>query len=191
PKLLDIIKKYKQDAKILINKITFKNLWRNQAKSQILTQGDVRLDLQGMDSANFNYQIQVGGHTIAAVLISKQVSEIRITSEQTYALRKIKSGFQKSLDDCHIYQISLKSLSNLPDDLGSTSTDDDDLAQDVAFSASFTYDFVKKNTQHSKNTVTCTTASHSLYTLQQDRASDPEKLKIDEEFQQIITTLNI
>ncbi|EPP35286.1 MAC/Perforin domain protein [Chlamydia ibidis] len=195
PKLLDIIKKYKRDAKILINKITFKNLWRNQAKSQILTQGDVRLDLQGMDSTNFNYQIQVGSHTISAVLISKQVSEIRSSSEQTYAIRKIKSGFQKSLDDCHIYQISLKKpphLSDTPLSLGSVNDDEEEhsLAEDAAFSASFTYSFVKQNTQHSKNTVTCTTASHSLYTLQQDRASDPANLKIDKEFQQIIETLN-
>ncbi|WP_244201112.1 hypothetical protein [Chlamydia buteonis] len=112
PKLLEIIKKYKRDAKILINKINFNNLWRNQAKSQILTQGDVRLDLQGLDSANFNYQIQVGSHTISAVLISKPISELRIVSEQAYAIRKIKSGFQQSLDDCHIYQISLKKSSS-------------------------------------------------------------------------------
>ncbi|AFS24389.1 hypothetical protein [Chlamydia psittaci] len=115
PKLLEIIKKYKRDAKILINKINFKNLWINQAKSQILIQGDVRFHLQGINSANFNYQIQVGSYAI---------SEIRLASKQAYAIRQIKSGFQQSLDDCHIYQISLKkssSPSNAPLGLGNMS----------------------------------------------------------------------
>ncbi|AFS25006.1 hypothetical protein [Chlamydia psittaci] len=38
--------------------------------------------------------------------------------------------------------------------------DEQDLTKDVAFSSSFTYGFVKQNTRNSKNTVTCTTASH-------------------------------
>lgn len=106
PKLVDVVKKHKRSAKILINKINYGNFWRARAKSEILTEGDVRLDLQGVDQEKFNYQIQTGRDTIAAILIDICISKITIPSEQVYAIRKIKSGFQKSLDDLHIYKIS-------------------------------------------------------------------------------------
>lgn len=195
PKLPDLVKKYKRSAKILINKINFGNIWRNQAKSQILTEGDVRLDLQGLDSSKFNYQIQVGTHTISSVLIDRPIADIKISSEQTYAIRKIKSGFQQSLDDCHIYQVSFKStvLDGLgdPSFLGSSSEEDDDpmdevdgeeASKEAAFSASFSYEFVRSNTRESKNTVTHSKATRTLYTLKQDCSYDPSKLKLDDEF---------
>lgn len=81
-------------------------------------------------------------------------------------------------------------LGNMNNNDEESDDEEQDLTKDAAFSSSFTYGFVKQNTRNSKNTVTCTTASHSLYTLQQDRASDPENLKIDKEFQQIIQTLD-
>lgn len=105
-KLVDVVTKYKRSAKILINKITFGNLWRARAKSEIIVEGDVRLDLQGVDQEKFNYQLQTGKDTISAVLIDIPISKISITSEQSYAVRKIKSGFQQSLDDLHIYKVS-------------------------------------------------------------------------------------
>lgn len=106
PKLVDVVKKHKRSAKILINKINFGNLWRARAKSEIIVEGDVRLDLQGLDQEKFNYQLQTGKDTISAVLIDISISKITITSEQSYAVRKIKSGFQQSLDDLCIYKVS-------------------------------------------------------------------------------------
>ncbi|WP_236558947.1 MAC/perforin domain-containing protein [Chlamydia sp. 17-3921] len=188
-KLLDIVKVAKRKAKILINKMTYSNIWRNQAKSQILTEENVRLDLQGFISGKFNYQIQVGTHTIATVLIDRAISEIRIPSEQAYAIRKIKSGFQQSLDDCHIYYVGFKS-STLIQSSGFMMEDEDPMSGALgeaaskasAFSGSFTFDFVQKNTSASKNVVTHSTAKHTLYTLKQDIAYDPKKLKLDDEF---------
>lgn len=188
-KLPDIVKKAKRFAKILINKMTYTNIWRNQAKSQILTEGDVRLDLQGFDADKFNYQIQVGAHTIAAVLIDRAISEIKIPSEQTYALRRIKSGFQQSLDDSHIYHVGFKHAYALgmcmEEDM-----DEDPMSTVIgeaasnasAFSGSMTFDFVRKNTCACKNTVTHSTATHTLYTLKQDIGYDPKNLKLDSEF---------
>ncbi|BAE81215.1 phospholipase D endonuclease [Chlamydia felis Fe/C-56] len=194
PKLLDIVKKYKREAKILINKITFANIWRNQAKSQILTEGKVRLDLQGFDGAKYNYQLQVGSHTISAVLINREIANIKSPSEQTYAIRKIKSGFQKSLDDCHIYLIELKKgvslLSGAPEVplVGGDGDEesDGDLAQGAAFSLSVTYEFVQKSTHQAKNTVTCSTAAHSLYILKEDEGNSQKKL--DSGFQSWVET---
>ncbi|WP_100933947.1 MAC/perforin domain-containing protein [Candidatus Chlamydia corallus] len=196
PKLADLVKKHKRSAKILINKINFGNIWRNQPKSQILTEGDVRLDLQGFDSSKFNYQIQVGAHTISSVLIDRPIADIKISSEQAYAIRKIKSGFQQSLDDCHIYHVGFKSNQSLgssedSSSLNSVEEEDDDpmdgaegeeASKESAFSASFSYEFVKSNTRESKNTVTHSTASHTLYTLRQDCSYDLSLLKVDDEF---------
>lgn len=185
PKLVDIVKKYKREAKILINKITFGNLWRHQAKSQILTEGSVRLDLQGFTESKYNYQIQVGSHTIAAVLIDLGISSIKSASEQTYAIRKIKSGFQRSLDDCHIYQIETKknldALSQDPTNPFVSQSEDSDLSlsEAAAFSGSLTCEFVHKNTRHAKNTVTCSTAAHSLYILKEDDGSNPAQKRLD------------
>ncbi len=106
PKLVDLVKKHKRSAKILINKINYGNLWRARPKSEILTEGEVRLDLQGIDQEKFNYQMQTGRDTIATVLIDIAISKIGILSEQSYAVRKIKSGFQQSLDTLHVYKIS-------------------------------------------------------------------------------------
>lgn len=179
-RLVDIVKKHKREAKILINKINFSNIWRTQAKSQILTEGAVRLDLQGLDGVRYNYQIQVGSHTIATVLISREIAEITSPSEQAYAVRKIKSGFQKSLDDCHIYLIEFKKMALASSTTPTLTVDGDSvLAKLSAFSASMTYDFVKKSTVHSKNTVTCSTASHSLYVLMEDGKDDPTTKKLD------------
>ncbi len=112
--LVDITKKHKREAKILINKINFSNLWRSQAKSQILTEGAVRLDLQGFSSnGSYNYQLQVGSHTIATVIIDKGLAGMKTSHEQTYAMRKIKSGFQQSLGDSRVYRIDL-STDELP-----------------------------------------------------------------------------
>lgn len=185
PKLVDIVKRYKREAKILINKLAFGMLWRHRAKSQILTEGSVRLDLQGFTESKYNYQIQVGSHTIAAVLIDMDISKIQSKSEQAYAIRKIKSGFQRSLDDYHIYQIERKqtfSFSPKHRSLSSTSHSEDsdlDLSEAAAFSGSLTCEFVKKSTQHAKNTVTCSTAAHSLYTLKEDDSSNPSEKRLD------------
>ncbi|BAE81217.1 MAC/perforin family protein [Chlamydia felis Fe/C-56] len=108
-KVSDIAKAHKRDAKILVNRMTYSNIWRNKAKSQILTEGEVRLDLQGCDGTKYNYQLQVGNYTIATVLINRNIAHIRSLAEQVYATRKIKSGFQKSLHDSHIYHVSFKS----------------------------------------------------------------------------------
>lgn len=182
-RLVDIVKKHKREAKILINKINFSNIWRTQAKSQILTEGAVRLDLQGLDSVRYNYQIQVGSHTIATVLISRDIAEITSPSEQAYAVRKIKSGFQKSLDDCHIYLVEFKKAAMVSYTPPALAVDSDSVLSKLsAFSASMTYDFVKKSTLHSKNTVTCSTASHSLYVLMEDGRDDPATKKLDGSF---------
>ncbi|WP_050707694.1 hypothetical protein [Chlamydia caviae] len=109
-KVENIVKTHKRDAKILVNKMTYSNIWRNQAKSQILTEGKVRLDLQGFDGAKYNYQLQVGNYTVATVLISRNIANIKSISEQAYAIRKIKSGFQKSLDDSRVYHVSFISI---------------------------------------------------------------------------------
>lgn len=194
PKLLDIIKKHKREAKILINKITFSNIWRSQAKSQILTEGKVRLDLQGFDHAKYNYQLQVGSHTISAVLINREIANIKSPSEQAYAVRKIKSGFQQSLDDCHIYSVEFKKGEELdllaaPADTlplvgnsGGNGNPDTDLAQAAAFSLSATFEFVNKTTRQAKNTVTCSTAMHSLYTLVADEWYSDQKLDTNFKF---------
>ncbi|QEM73904.1 MAC/perforin family protein [Chlamydia abortus] len=125
PKLKDVVKVYKRDAKVLINKMSYCNIWRSLAKSQILTERDVRLDLQGIDKGMFNYQIQVGPYTVAAVLIDQEVSEIKIPSEQVYAIRKIKSGFQQSLSSQHVYRVGFKS-SVLECSSGSTTDEDEE-----------------------------------------------------------------
>ncbi|EPP35291.1 MAC/Perforin domain protein [Chlamydia ibidis] len=211
PKLEDIVRRYKRDAKILINKITFLNLWRTQPKSQILTEGEVRLDLQGLDNKNFNYQIQVGGHTISTALIERGIADISRQSEQVYAIRKIKSAFQQSLDDSHIYQVSfrsgfganlltLSSEDETPAVLGSFDFldkdadhphfDDASLASGSAFSLSATFSFVTRNTRELKNTVTCSTASHSLYLLQIDKTATPKQLKLDPEFIQWVEKID-
>ncbi|AHK63231.1 hypothetical protein [Chlamydia avium] len=104
-RLENIVKTCKRDVKVLINKISFSNFWRNSARSEILTQGNVRLDLQQVTETVFNYQIQVGAHTVAAVLVDKAMAEIRERSMQAYAVRKIKSGFQQSLQHSRIYHI--------------------------------------------------------------------------------------
>ncbi len=106
PKLVELVKKHKRLAKILINKINYDNLWRASTKSEILTEGEVRLDLQSIDQKKFNYQIQTGKDTIAAVLIDIDISKINIHSEKRYAVRKIKSGFQQSLNTLHVHKIS-------------------------------------------------------------------------------------
>lgn len=194
PTLVDIIKKYKRSAKILINKINFSNIWRNQAKSQILTEGEVRLDLQGLDSTKFNYQLQVGSHTISAVLIDRNIADIKIDSERAYAVRKIKSGFQQSLDDCCIYRVSFKNTfltlgSENDDALGGENESQSDAdsqehsgSLDSAFSASFTYSFVSESTRDAKNTVTHSTATHTLYTLRQSISYDPKLIKLNDDF---------
>lgn len=193
PKLVDVVKKYKREAKILVNKITFGKLWRHQAKSQILTEGSVRLDLQGFTESKYNYQIQVGTHTIAAVLIDLELSRIKSTSEQAYAIRKIKSGFQRSLDDCHIYQVETKHTSTFCETpkmpvLEQSEDSDLSLAEAAAFSGSLTSEFVRKNTLHAKNTVTCSTAAHSLYILKEDDGLDPSEKRLDNSFRNWVET---
>ncbi|CCO02064.1 hypothetical protein BN356_5561 [Chlamydia psittaci 01DC12] len=126
PKLKDVVKVYKRDAKVLINKMSYCNIWRSLAKSQILTERDVRLDLQGIDKGVFNYQIQIGPYTVAAVLIEQAVSEIKIPSEQVYAIRKIKSGFQQSLSSQHVYRVSFKSSVVLECSSGSATDEDEE-----------------------------------------------------------------
>lgn len=188
PKLIDIVKRHKRDAKILVNKIQFEKLWRSHAKSQILKEGNVRLDLQGFTGALFNYQLQVGSHTIAAVLIDPEIANVKSLPEQTYAVRKIKSGFQCSLDDQHIYQVAVKkhlSLSSQPpkiSPLSQSESSDLSLFEAAAFSASLTYEFVKKNTYHAKNTVTCSTVSHSLYILKEDDGANAAEKRLDNSF---------
>ncbi|SGA17562.1 MAC/Perforin domain-containing protein [Chlamydia abortus] len=105
--------------------MSYCNIWRSLAKSQILTERDVWLDLQGIDKGMFNYQIQVGPYTVAAVLIDQEVSEIKIPSEQVYAIRKIKSGFQQSLSSQHVYRVGFKS-SVLECSSGSTTDEDEE-----------------------------------------------------------------
>ncbi|WP_407473252.1 MAC/perforin domain-containing protein [Chlamydia pneumoniae] len=61
-------------------------------------------------------------------------------------------------------------------------SDGEEASKDSAFSASFSYEFVKSSTRESKNTVTHSTASRTLYILRQDCSYDPRALKVDDEF---------
>lgn len=77
--------------------MSYCNIWRSLAKSQILTERDVWLDLQGIDKGMFNYQIQVGPYTVAAVLIDQEVSEIKIPSEQVMPFVKLNPDSNRAL----------------------------------------------------------------------------------------------
>ncbi|MEG1542695.1 MAG: MAC/perforin domain-containing protein [Victivallaceae bacterium] len=51
-----------------------------------------------------------------------------------------------------------------------------------AFSASYSYEFIQERTRESKNVVTHTTATRSLYVLKQDISYDPKLIRLDNEF---------
>jgi hypothetical protein len=98
-------KKMRAECHCVIAMLTFADLQRGPGT--LHTEGDVRLDMQGrISGGGVNLQIQIGGRTIAAVIVAATVQQVADPDNQRGVANAVISALNQSLDSGTIWQVS-------------------------------------------------------------------------------------